>query len=52
MSDQMTSGSVDDAFVGLAPVKTIQPNKQLAAAYKEAYETWEGILRHQLSVRQ
>ena len=40
----------EDAFVGLEPVKTIEPNEKLAQAYKEAYEKWENILRRQLSV--
>jgi len=38
----------EDAFVGLAPVKTIGPNKKLAAAYQNAYEKWETVLKHQL----
>jgi xylulokinase len=38
-----------DAFVGLAPVKTIEPNKKLASAYRAAYEKWEEVLKHQLS---
>jgi len=37
-----------DAFVGLKPVKTIKPNKKLAAAYQEAYQTWELVLKRQL----
>ncbi len=36
-----------DAFVGLKPVKTVKPNKKLAPAYQEAYQTWEGVLRMQ-----
>ncbi len=40
--------SLDDAFVGLAPVKTIEPNEKLKAAYKQAYARWENILKHQL----
>jgi xylulokinase len=38
-----------DAFVGLRPVKTIEPNKKLASAYRVAYEKWEEVLKHQLS---
>ena len=38
----------DDAFIGLAPVKTIEPNEKLKAAYQEAYERWEDILKHEL----
>lgn len=36
-----------DAFVGLKPVKTIKPNKRLASAYQEAYQTWELVLKRQ-----
>jgi len=36
-----------DAFVGLKPVKTIKPNKKLASAYQEAYQTWELVLKRQ-----
>jgi len=38
----------EDAFVGLSPVKTIEPNEKLKAAYQEAYERWENILKHEL----
>jgi xylulokinase len=38
----------EDAFVGLTPVKTIEPNRKLAAAYQNAYEKWEAVLKHQL----
>jgi xylulokinase len=41
-----------DAFVGLAPIKTIGPNKKLAAAYQQAYERWEEVLNRQLSTGQ
>jgi xylulokinase len=34
-----------DAFVGLEPVRTIEPNKKLAAAYQEAYNRWEDVLK-------
>jgi len=40
----------EDAFVGLEPVKTIEPNEKLAQAYQEAYERWENILKQQLSI--
>jgi len=39
----------EDAFAGLEPVKTIEPNEKLAKAYQETYERWENILRRQLS---
>lgn len=35
----------EDAFVGLRPVKTIEPNEKLAPAYQEAYKRWEDVLR-------
>ncbi len=37
-----------EAFTGLKPVKTINPNEKLAAAYKQAYEKWEDVLKKQL----
>jgi len=40
----------EDAFVGLEPVRTVEPNEKLASAYKQAYEKWEDILNQQLSV--
>jgi len=33
-----------DAFVGLQPVKTIEPNKKLAQAYQDAYRKWVAVL--------
>ncbi len=38
----------DDAFVGLEPVKSIEPNEKLAAAYQEVYERWVDVLKEQL----
>jgi len=38
----------EDAFVGLEPVKTIEPNEKLAQAYQNAYERWENVLKHEL----
>ncbi|MGA2172451.1 MAG: FGGY family carbohydrate kinase [Sedimentisphaerales bacterium] len=40
---------VKNAFAGLAPVKTIEPNKKLTTAYAKAYKNWEYVLKHQLS---
>ena len=31
----------EDAFAGLQPIKTIEPNGKLTTAYKKAYEKWE-----------
>jgi xylulokinase len=38
----------EDAFVGLEPVKTIEPNAKLASTYQEAYKNWEDVLKKQL----
>jgi xylulokinase len=38
----------EEAFVGLTPVKTIEPNKELKVAYQEAYESWEDVLKDEL----
>ena len=40
--------SPEDAFTGLEPVRTVEPNKQLKKAYQAAYETWEAVLSRQL----
>ena len=37
-----------DAFAGLKPVKTIEPNEQSTAVYEKAYNSWEDVLKHQL----
>ena len=37
-----------DAFIGLEPVRTVEPNKQLKKAYQNAYENWEAALNKQL----
>ena len=38
----------DEAFTGLEPVKTIEPNDKLASAYQQAYAGWEEVLKQQL----
>ena len=38
----------EDAFVGLKPVRTVAPNKQLKKAYQNAYENWQAVLDRQL----
>ena len=38
----------DEAFVGLEPVKTIEPNEKLTTSYQQAYQKWENVLGHQL----
>jgi xylulokinase len=40
--------STEEAFVGLEPVKTIEPNEKLSSAYSQAYAGWEEILKQQL----
>ncbi len=37
-----------DAFVGLEPVRTVEPNKTLKKAYQAAYERWETVLNQRL----
>jgi len=34
-----------DAFVGLEPVRKVQPNKKLKKAYEAAYENWQAVLK-------
>lgn len=36
------------AFAGLKPVKKIEPNNKLSEAYKQAYQKWELVLKHQM----
>lgn len=38
----------EDAFVGLEPVKIIEPNDKLMTIYKQAYEKWENVLNYEL----
>jgi xylulokinase len=40
---------IKDAFVGLKPVKIIEPNRKLTRAYQEAYKKWKGVLKRCLS---
>ena len=40
--------STDEAFVGLEPVKTIEPNDKFSSAYQQAYARWEEALNQQL----
>jgi len=37
-----------EAFVGLTPVKTIEPNKKFFSAYSQAFKNWETVLKKQL----
>jgi xylulokinase len=38
----------EDAFAGLKPVKTIEPNEKLVSVYEKAYDRWENVLKQQL----
>jgi len=38
----------DEAFVGLEPVKTIEPNRKLTSSYQQAYQKWQDVLEQQL----
>jgi xylulokinase len=40
--------NLDDAFVGLKPIKTIKPNEKLATEYSKVYNRWKDILKHSL----
>lgn len=40
--------SPEDAFVGLEPVRKVEPNKQLKKPYQTAYETWGAVLNERL----
>jgi xylulokinase len=40
--------SPEEAFLGLEPVKTIEPNEELSSAYTAAYGNWEQTLRNQV----
>jgi len=40
--------SSDEAFVGLEPVRTIEPNEKLSSAYQQANAGWEEVLKQQL----
>jgi len=37
-----------EAFVGLEPVRTIEPNENLTSTYQEVYKGWENILTKQI----
>ena len=38
----------EEAFVGLEPVKTIEPNDKLSTAYENACEKWKSVLKYQM----
>jgi xylulokinase len=37
-----------DAFAGLKPIETIEPDRRLRSAYREVYARWEEILKDEL----
>ena len=43
---------IDQAFVGLEPVKTIEPEDKLANAYRNAYDSWKKVLDYELEKAQ
>jgi len=40
--------SPEEAFTGLEPVRTIEPNEKLSSDYQQAYAGWEEVLKQQL----
>ena len=38
----------DEAFVGLEPVRTVEPDPGLAPRYADAYDRWKSVLRHMM----
>ena len=38
-----------DAFIGLQISRVIEPNKESAPGYQEAYERWLGVLKGELN---
>lgn len=38
-----------DAFTGLTPVRTIEPDRKQAKACEQAYKKWKSVLEHNLS---
>lgn len=40
--------SSEQAFVGLEPLKTIEPDSKLTSIYKEVYNNWKKLLKNQL----
>jgi xylulokinase len=37
----------EQAFVGLRPVKTVEPNDKLTSQYDEAYAKWKSVLERE-----
>ena len=42
--------TADDAFAGLRPVRTIEPDSKSAAEYEQAYQKWEDVLKSKLQM--
>lgn len=40
--------NIEDAFVGLKPIKTIEPDDSLAGEYENAYQSWKKVLDNEL----
>jgi len=41
--------SFENAFTGLEPVETIEPDENLSSDYKQAYQKWQAVLQSELS---
>ena len=39
---------MEEAFVGLEPMKTIEPEEELSSTYRRAYESWKEVLNYEL----
>jgi xylulokinase len=40
---------IKDAFAGLKPVSTIEPDRKLTKGYQEVYKMWNSVLKYRLS---
>ncbi|MHC4530187.1 MAG: carbohydrate kinase, partial [Planctomycetota bacterium] len=40
----------EDAFAGLKPVRTIEPDSKSAAEYEQAYQKWQDVLKSKLQM--
>ena len=38
----------EDAYVGLAPIRTIEPDRKIASAYQKVYQQWKNVLKNEL----
>jgi len=40
--------AANEAFVGLEPIKAIEPNGKIKSEYDHVYQNWENVLNEQL----